>query len=366
MIGVNIVSVIILLGILIFAHELGHFLMAKYFRVGVLKFSLGFGRKLVGRKVGETEYLISLIPLGGYVKLLGESETEELSAEERRRSFMEQSVWRRMAIVAAGPAFNFLLALIVFFIVNMVGVPVLSNVVGTVMPGSAAQEAGLVAGDVIEAVDGVNVSRWDEMAERIARSEGKTLRLTVLRADKRVELAVTPRPVSGRNIFGEEVKVYKIGIGPSPKTVVVRQNPAQAAYGAVKQTWVITKLTVMSIVKILEGVLSPRNLGGPILIAQMAGAQVKEGIIPFILFMAVLSINLGVLNLLPIPILDGGHLFFYAVEALRGRPVSLRWRERAQQVGFVILVLLMIFVFAMDIDRLDIKAVNEVTKFFTK
>ncbi|MCX7635116.1 MAG: RIP metalloprotease RseP [Syntrophales bacterium] len=366
MLGINIVSVIILLGVLIFAHELGHFLTAKYFNIGVLKFSLGFGRKLVGKKIGETEYLISLIPLGGYVKLLGETEGEVLSAEDRRRSFMHQSVWKRIAVVAAGPLFNFLLAVVIFAVVNMVGLPVLTNEIGAVMEGSAAQEAGMKAKDRVMAVDGVKVERWDKMAELIAKSAGRAVVLTVERDGVLTEIKVTPRPVTGRNIFGEEVQSYKIGISPAQKTMVIRQNPFEALGTGIKQTWTITKLTFISIVKIFEGVLSPRSLGGPILIAQMAGAQVKEGIIPFVLFMALLSVNLGVLNLLPIPVLDGGHLVFYLIEVVRGKAVSIKWRERAQQIGFIILVALMIFVMAMDIDRLEIKAINDFTKFFTK
>ncbi|HEY5497980.1 MAG TPA: RIP metalloprotease RseP, partial [Syntrophales bacterium] len=157
---------IILLGILIFAHELGHFLMAKYFNVGVQKFSLGFGRKIVGKKIGETEYLLSLIPLGGYVKLLGEGEGEELTPEEQQRSFSQQTVWKRIAIVVAGPAFNFLLAILIFAVVYMVGVPVLTTAIGNVQEGSAAYLAGIKSHDVVQAIDGDKVTRWDRMAEK--------------------------------------------------------------------------------------------------------------------------------------------------------------------------------------------------------
>ncbi|MDI9570264.1 MAG: RIP metalloprotease RseP [Pseudomonadota bacterium] len=366
MVGINIVSVVVLLGILIFVHELGHFLMAKYFDVGVQKFSLGFGRKLIGKKVGETEYLLSLVPLGGYVKLLGDGEGEELSPEEERRSFNRQSVWKRIAIVFAGPLFNFMLAILIFAGVHMYGAPALNTVVGDVQEGSAAYEAGMMSGDVIQSIDGKRVGRWDRMAVMIVESAGKEMSFTVLRQGVARELRITPRPTPGKNIFGEETTTFKIGVSPAGQTIIERQNPVQAVWTALKQTWFITKLTLISIVKILEGVISPRTLGGPILIAQMAGAQVKEGLIPFILFMALLSINLGVLNLLPIPVLDGGHLLFYFLEAVRGKPVGVKTRERAQQIGFVILVMLMIFVIMMDIDRLDVKIVNDFTKIFTK
>jgi regulator of sigma E protease len=366
LVGISIVSVIVLLGILIFAHELGHFLMAKYFNVGVLKFSLGFGRKILGKKVGETEYLLSLIPLGGYVKLLGEGEGEELTPEEQERSFSSQSVWKRIAIVAAGPAFNFILAILIFAVVYMIGVPVLTTAVGNVQEGSAAYEAGIKPHDVIQAINGDKVARWDRMAEKISLSEGRPLVFTVSRAGASLDFTVVPRPMKGKNIFGEEKTSFKIGISPANNTVIDRMNPIEASWTSIKQTWFITKLTLVSIVKIMEGVISPRTLGGPILIAQMAGAQVKEGIVPFVLFMALLSINLAVLNLLPVPVLDGGHLLFYLIEAVRGKAVSMKTRERAQQIGFILLVMLMIFVIMMDIDRLNIKVVNDITSIFTK
>jgi regulator of sigma E protease len=365
LIGISVVSVIILLGVLIFAHELGHFLVAKRAGVGVLKFSLGFGPRIIGRKIGETEYLLSLIPLGGYVKLLGESPGEELSPEEEKKSFLKQTVMKRIGIVAAGPIFNLLLAILIFTLVHMIGVPVMTSEIGSLQPESAALEAGISVGDTITAIEGKAVTKWDEISEIIGRSDGKPLRITVQRKENPLEITVIPRLMKTRNLFGEQVDTYKIGISPSPRTVVERRNPVAALGAGLKQTWVISKLTVISIVKMFQGVVSPKSLGGPVLIAQIAGAQVQEGVIPFIMFMALLSINLAILNLLPIPVLDGGHLFFYAIEIIMGREVNLRWREMAQQVGFVILILLMMFVFMMDIERLDIKMVNDFIKMIT-
>ncbi len=364
--GVSILSVIVLLGILIFAHELGHFLVAKYSGVGVLKFSLGFGPRIIGKKWGETEYLLSLIPLGGYVKLLGESDDEELSAEDQKRSFLRQSVWVRMAIVVAGPLFNFLLAILIFFIVFMAGVPELTSAIGTVQKASAAEQAGLREGDMITAIDGEALDRWNRLAEMIAESGGKTLTITVRRGDAALDLTVQPSEVKARNVFGEEISTYKIGISPSKGGIVIeRKNPLAALWGSLVHTWTITKLTLLSIVKLVQGVLSPRTLGGPILIAQLAGAQVREGLIPFVLFMALLSINLAVLNLLPVPVLDGGHLLFFLIELVKGSEISVRWREGAQQVGLVLLILLMLFVVVMDVERLNIPFFNEIGKFFT-
>jgi regulator of sigma E protease len=364
--GISIVSVIVLLGVLIFAHELGHFLMAKRAGVGVLKFSLGFGPRLIGRKIGETEYLLSLIPLGGYVKLLGESPDEPLSPEDERRSFLKQPVFKRIVIVVAGPMFNLLLAVLIFTVVGMVGLPVLTAEIGEIQTDSAAVEAGLQRGDRVVAIDGDPVARWDELSERVTRSSGKPLQISFQRGEETLEIAVTPKRLRTTNLFGEPVESYKIGISPSGETRIDRLNPLAALGTGLKQTWTISKLTVLSIVKMFQGIVSPKTLGGPILIAQMAGTQVREGLIPFILFMALLSVNLAILNLLPIPVLDGGHLLFYLLEWVTGREVSLRWRERAQQVGFVLLVGLMIFVFMLDIGRLDLKIVNDLMRLFTE
>jgi len=365
LIGISIVSVIVLLGVLIFAHELGHFLMAKRTGVGVLKFSLGFGPRVLGRKIGETEYLLSLIPLGGYVKLLGESSGEELAEEDQKRSFLTQTVWKRIAIVAAGPVFNLLLALMIFTIVNMTGLPVLTAEVGMTYPDSAAMESGIKAGDRIVVIGGKAVTKWDEISEIVSKSNGMPLLITVQRDGLPRQITVTPKAMKSRNLFGEEVESYKIGISPSSHTFIQRRNPLSAFEEGVRQTWMISKLTVISIVKMFQGVISPKTMGGPILIAQIAGAQVKEGIVPFLLFMALLSINLAILNLLPIPVLDGGHLLFYGIEALTGREVNLRWREMAQQVGFALLILLMVFVFMLDIERLNIKFINDFIRAFT-
>jgi len=356
---------IILLGVLIFAHEFGHFIVAKKSGVGVLKFSLGFGPKIFGKTIGETEYLLSAIPLGGYVKLLGESDVEGLSEEDKQRSFSRQHVLKRIMIVAAGPAFNFLLALLIFYIVYMVGIPALTNEIGDVLKNSAAHEAGLQQGDMISAIDNIKISGWNSLAETISASQGKALKISVERKGTRLEFVATPRSQKSKNIFGEEVDSYKLGIAPSYKTFVQQLGPLDAGWASLKQTWLIGKMTLISLVKILEGVVSPKTLGGPILIAQMAGTQAREGVIPFILFMALLSINLAVLNLLPIPVLDGGHLFFYFIEMLKGSEVSTKSRELANQIGFAMLIILMIFVVMMDIDRLNIKVVNDITKFFS-
>lgn len=352
MIGINIVSVIIVLGILIFVHELGHFLVAKWSNVGVLKFSLGFGPKLLGKKYGETEYLLSAIPLGGYVKLLGESGEEELSEEDKKRSFSSQPVSKRIAIVAAGPLFNFLFAVLAFSLIFTIGVPAYTSRVGDVQEESPARIAGIQKDDVIQQINGKEISYWDEMASAIRASGGRKLRIVVEREGRSRELSVTPRETEVSNIFGEPETSYVIGVTMSSEIVTQRKNPAGGLIAGIEQTWQFTKLTYMSIAKIIQRVLSPKELGGPIFIAQMSGDMARQGFVPFLFFMAILSVNLAVLNLLPIPVLDGGHLMFFAVEAATRREVSAKVREVAQTAGFFLLILLMFWVTYNDIARI--------------
>jgi len=360
----TIIAFIVLLGILIFIHEFGHFLAARLGGVGVQKFSLGFGRKIFGKKVGETEYVISWIPLGGYVKLLGESGTEDLPPEDEKRSFYKQPTWKRLLIVAAGPFFNFLLAVFIFIIVFMYGIPNLLPVVGEMSQDSAAASAGMLANDKILSLNGKKVHYWDDIKPIIMESEGRNIDVVVERQTQEIRFTVQPKLSQTKNIFGENVTSYLIGISPSGQTVIERKSPLAAILSSLEKTWEISKLTVISVVKMIEGVISPRTLGGPIFIAQVAGNQVREGIIPFILFMAVLSINLGVINLFPIPVLDGGHIFFYLIEMITRREVPVKVKEWSQQIGFVVLLMLMLFVIMIDIERLNIKPINDVLKLF--
>jgi regulator of sigma E protease len=320
--------------------------------VGVLKFSLGFGPKLIGRKIGETEYLIAAIPLGGYVKMLGESEDDEiLSPEDEKRSFQKQPVLKRIGIVAAGPISNFIFAIIAFSLIYSAGIPTITSKVGDVEQGSAAFEAGIQKDDVIIAIDGREVSEWMEIVDAISGGEGKELKISLARGNKVIDVHLKPKLVDATNIFGEESGVYRIGVSASSELVVKKLGLFRAFLIGIEQTWTIAKLTVIGIFKIVQGVISPKTIGGPILIAQMAGVQAQKGIVPFVFFMSMLSINLGVLNLFPIPVLDGGHLLFYIIEAITGREVKLKWRERAQQIGFLLLIMLMLFAFYNDISR---------------
>lgn len=347
----SIVSAIIVLGILIFVHELGHFIFAKLFGVGVEKFSLGFGPKLIGKKVGETEYLLSAFPLGGYVKMVGEGSEGELTDEEKARSFAEKSPLKRIGIVVAGPGFNLIFAWLVFIVVFMVGVPSATTKIGEVVKDKPAAKAGVAEGDVITAVNGKKVDRWEEMAAEIAAAKSPSLAIEVKRGNETKSFQLSPEMRTGKNLLGETVTSPVIGVVAAGETVIDRYPPGEAFSRGSSQTWNVIELTVLSLVKIVERAIPLDTIGGPIMIAKMAGQQAEAGGVSFLAFMALLSVNLGVLNLLPIPILDGGHLIFYLWELVFRRPVSMRAREIAQQVGLALLIGLMVLAFYNDIAR---------------
>ena len=350
--GTNIFAFIIVLGVLIFFHEFGHFLIARLFGVGVEKFSLGFGPRLFGKKIGITDYRLSAIPLGGYVKMVGEEPDAQIAPEDLPLSFTHKHVAKRMLIVAAGPVFNILLAVIIFFgIFLFSGTLILKPSIGSVRAGSPALAAGLEKGDLITQINGSPINSWDEMAEIINASQGRTLDLTVRRQDSTLDFSIAPEKVTTKNIFGEDVQRYVVGITASGESYSKEMNLFQAASESLIQTYRVTELMVVIIAKLIKGDISTNTLGGPIMIAQMAGDSAKAGVGSLISFIAVISINLAIINLLPIPVLDGGHLMFFLIEAIKGRPVSVKVREVAQQVGLFILILLMILVFYNDITR---------------
>lgn len=348
----GILAAIVVLGVLIIVHEFGHFIVAKRSGVGVLKFSIGFGPRLFGRVYNGTEYVLAAIPLGGYVKMVGE-DPEATEPVDPRISFSHQPLWKRVAIVTAGPAFNLIFAFIAFaFVLAIYGQRVPSDLakVGGVMPNMPAARAGLEASDIITGVDGKPIATWDELSNAIRASEGRSVQVDLKRGDQTMSVTVTPEAKPDKNIFGEEIgTAYVIGIERGFDQVDV--GPIEAIGSGAKQTvWWIQTL-IMSVVKILQGKIPAQDIGGPILIVQAAGQQAQVGLESLLLFMAVISINLGILNLLPIPILDGGHLLFFLVEAVMRRPLDVRHREIMQQVGLVILIGLMAFAFYNDILR---------------
>lgn len=346
---------IVVLGILIFIHELGHFLVAKYFNVKVLKFSLGFGYKLAGKKIGDTEYMISTVPLGGYVKMLGENddETDPLPPGEEERAFNNQHVLKRIAIVAAGPFFNLALALFLFCGLYLIsGIHVMIPEIGQVRPDSPAYKAGLKKGDLIISVQGQEIEIWSEIKEFVQDHAGEPLAISVQRNGKILNFSVIPEVSVIKNIFGEEVKSALIGIVASGKHKKLELGPWKAVKESFLKTWEIMYLTCLTVVKLIQRVVPIKTIGGPILIGQMTGQLAQESFTYLIPFMAVISINLGILNLLPVPILDGGVIIFLLFELFIGKPISLKKRDFAQKVGLFLLIFLMAVVFYNDILRL--------------
>ena len=348
---------ILVLGLLIFVHELGHFLLAKATGVRVLKFSLGFGPALVGKKIGDTEYVISAFPLGGFVKMFGENPDEQdIALEEQNVSFAHKKVWQRFAIVVAGPLFNFLFTLALFFCVFLfAGVPhpVDSSKIGKVNEKSPAAEAGLQPGDIIKEINGVTISGWEGVLNGVKSSGGKQLSIMVERGGQQMSFQVNPQIDNVKNLYGEVVdKRYMIGIIKNDDVHYERGGVVSTFVDACQQTWMYCVLTVTGFVKIVQRVVPASEIGGPILIAQIAGQQMKAGWMNLLYFMGLLSVNLGVLNLLPVPVLDGGHLLFLSIEAIRRKPMEEKAQIIAQQVGIALLGTLMIFVFYNDIARL--------------
>ncbi len=432
---ITVVAGILMLGVLVFIHELGHFCVAKLAGVKVLKFSLGFGPRIVSRTWGETEYLISLIPLGGYVQMLGEGvgeEDEPLTEEEKKRSFAEKAVSRRMAIVAAGPIMNLLLPLLLLPLAYMVGVnvptflndppcigyvlessdaakagfqtedcivsvndhevttwtqtdkaliplvgtqlhftidrqgqaitldvpadngsleglqslglmPMREAVIGTVSADMPAQKAGLQVGDRIVRIDETSIDSWYQLHNVIQQLAGKEARFVVYRSGQLMEFAIAPKAKNG---------VWLIGITPQQMMEERKYGFFEALQIGVHRTGELIDLTLVFLRKLVAGHVPADNIGGPIMVMQIAGQAAQTDFSTILTVLSFLSIQLGILNLLPIPVLDGGHLFFNLVEIVWRRPLSLRAREVMQQIGLGLLLMLMLLAFYNDIVRL--------------
>lgn len=439
---------LLVLGVLVSFHEYGHYLAARWVGVKVLKFSLGFGPKLIGRQVGDTEYLVSAIPLGGYVKLFGEDGGEPISPAEQRQSFIHQSLPHKMLIVAAGPGFNFLLSYLIFTAMLALGSPIFvpnienmapvveaiipaspaeqaglqlqdriirandievstlvelytivkdrggrpvtldvvrdesvktliitpkveistnqpdspqyflgiedhAPVVGGVIPDTPAMTAGLHKDDRILQINDTPIATWSQMTELVRHHPGETLQMTVAREGRTIQISITPKGELVKGPDGNEISVGRIGIKLSGAgTILQTDSLFLAPWEGLKATWNWCELTVEGLIKLIMGEISSKNLGGPLMIASISGEQAQQGLGSIAWLIAILSINLGILNLLPIPILDGGHLFFFACEAVLGRPLGERSREMAQQVGMVLLLFLMAYATWNDISRL--------------
>jgi regulator of sigma E protease len=349
----TLLAFVVALGALVVVHELGHFGVAKRIGVKVLRFSVGWG-PIVGRRTwGETEYAISAVPLGGYVKMLGEYDDEGVG-DDPTRSFEAQSLWRRVAIVLAGPVMNLLFAFVMYTVLlGTVGMDVPSDepLVGAVGPDTPAARAGLATGDRVLAIDGTAVSSWEQLAATVRGSDGKPLRLRIVRDGSERDVEVAPQLKETKTLFGETAgDAYLIGIGIADERR--HFGPGEAVWHAGVQTVSVSYIVLKGFVLMLTGRVSARELGGPIAIAQAAGEQARRGLEHYLTMLAFLSINLGVLNLLPIPLLDGGQLALFGAEAVLRRPLRPRVREAAQNLGLLVLVVLMVFVLFNDLSRL--------------
>jgi regulator of sigma E protease len=369
---IDILAFVIVVSIIVVFHEFGHFIVAKMLGVKVENFSLGFGPKLISKKIGETEYAVSALPLGGYVKLLGEDPEEELSPEDEKRSFSKLSPFKKFLIVFFGPVFNFVLALVILTIIFSAGKPILKSVVGKVMKGYPAAAAGLKKGDIITSVNGKKIWKWSSLSEYIQKYGKHTIALGVKRPidapvsnkivkklpitgktdySKTFLIHIKPRMISGLNIFKQKITRYIIGIYPSNVTVNQSSNIFSAFYSGLKEVWFIIYITIFSVYMLIAGKIPATDLGGPIMIAQLSGRAASMGLSQFFYFIAVISVNIGLVNLFPIPALDGGHILFSFIEMVRRRPLSPKFQENAAKIGFAFLIMLLLFVSYNDIMR---------------
>ena len=358
-----IVPFLFVLTIVVFFHELGHFLVARWAGVRVLTFSLGFGPELFGFNDRHgTRWKVSAVPLGGYVKFFGdESEAstpssdalKSMTDDERKVSFHGKKVGPRAAIVVAGPIANFLLAIVIFAaLFTFFGKPNQSARVDQVQEKSAAAAAGFKSGDIVTGIDGSAIENFTDMQRIVSTKAGQPLSFSVRRDDKIVTLNATPELREIKDTFGNVHRVGVLGItrATTPGDATNEKvNPAAAVWLGVKETWFVAKSTILYLGDVFTRRASADQVGGPIRIAQISGQVATLGLSPLIHLAAVLSVSIGLLNLFPVPLLDGGHLLFYAIEAVRGRPLSERSQEMGFRVGLALVLMLMVFATYNDI-----------------
>ncbi len=356
---------LVALTILVFFHELGHFWVARLAKVRVEVFSVGFGAELFGwnDKAG-TRWKIGVIPLGGYVKMFGQSdlpgdEDEDrppLTDKEKAVSFQHKTLAQRTAIVAAGPIANFLLSVVLIAcLMATFGAARPYAGVGEMMPGSAAAEAGFEAGDRIVSIDGEAVEWFSDLVRIVSVQPEMLLKIKVRRGDDEFVLTATPKRHQQLGAEGKTVEIGLLGVRYDPQQMhYERQNPLMAVWLGIQQTASLTEKTLSFLGQVISGRQGTEGIGGPLRIVQYAGITFQSGIENFILFLAVLSINLGLINLFPIPILDGGHLLFFAVEAIRGRPLGPQAQEYGFRFGLILVLILMVFVTWNDLVQLRV------------
>lgn len=359
-----VVVFLIILTVVVFVHEAGHFMVARWNGVKVDVFSIGFGPEVWGwtAKSG-TRWRLSLLPLGGYVKMFGDADASSATGDgkpmteaEKAQSFRHKRVGQRAAIVFAGPAANFIFAIIALAVMFMVlGQQLTDPVVGQVHPGTAAEQAGLKSGDRVVAINGSNVDRFQDI-QRIVRLEIENpLELILERGEQRLQVVATPRIIERKGMFGDIEKVPVLGISADPaSTRIVKLGPFSALGQALKETETMVSSTFVGIGQMINGSRDSDELGGPIRIAKGAGEAAQIGLASVVFYTILLSLNLGLINLFPIPVLDGGHLLFYAFEAILGRPLGEKAQEYGFRIGLFLVLALMVFATRNDIVSLPV------------
>jgi len=347
----GILVALLVLSVLIFFHELGHFTAARFFGVQVDVFSIGFGKKIYTKTIGKTEWSISAIPLGGYVKMKGQDDTDPTMVSYDNDSYTAKQPWQRIIILLAGPFANFLMAFFLYLSIAYMGVPKLLPYIGKVTIDSPASYAGLQKEDKVLQINGQNILYWEEIGRQINASEGK-LTMVIERNRHLKTLLITPKIIDDNNIFGEKITRRIIGITPMPKQTTVVYGFAEGLNYAWQETVKSSLLIFQSIQKLLTGVVSTDKLGGIITIVDVTAQASSAGILALFFFTALISVNLGVLNLLPIPALDGGHIMFNLYEIIRGKAPSETAMYYMTLTGWVLLGGLMFLGIYNDINRL--------------
>ena len=345
------------LGPLVFFHELGHYLVARLFGIAAEVFSIGFGRELFGWTDRQgTRWKLGWLPLGGYVRFVGDmnpasapSDEQDIPPELRSRAFQLRPAWQRFLVVLAGPAANFLLAILIFAtFFATIGMPRTPNVVGLVEAGSVAERVGLRPGDRIEQVAGRSIGSFEDLQRVVMLRPGEPVLIRIERNNEQLAIPATIGVRVEKDRFGATYRTGKLGVGQADR-VLVRPSALELIPAATGYTFEITRSMVEGLVQIVTGRRGTEDVGGPIKIAQIAGQQAELGLVAFVQLLALFSINLGFINLLPVPMLDGGHLFFYAVEAVRRRPISARALDWAYRGGLALILALVLFTTINDL-----------------
>ena len=349
----SLVSFLIVLGVLVIVHEFGHFIVAKLLGVRVEKFSIGFGPRIASIKKADTEYLVSAIPLGGYVKMGGDEPGETITGQ--KWEFLSRSVSDRFKIIFAGPLLNYILAFMIFSVIFMFGSPTMTTEVGSLLKGYPAEAQGIKVGDKILAVDGKDVKYWEDMTEIIRKHAEGAMDLSMRRGGQTIEMKIVPTIRKTKDIFGHEATIALIGVGPSQNIEKVRYGFFTSIGMGFNKLLGLTAITYKALWFILIGKMSLKeSMTGPIGIFVITGQAAKMGFIYIIHLMGILSASLAIFNVLPFPVLDGGHILFLVIEKVRGKPLPLKTQEAIMNVGIALLILFTVFVFYSDIMKFGI------------